>query len=344
MQIMIRRAERRPWRSRTLRHAVGLAAGLALVAAGAGWAGTGGWSFRLEGLLTEVNGLQPTVAELRTTVFEGDRVTTQELESLAVDYGSPLSLRGRVERLQGRWGWGVGFGRLSTDGTLARGPLNTDLSQGFALDITSEIFGAVTAPGLGQPGLSFSSRNELGLSVLDLYGIRRLGGRPDSAAGVTVGLRLAEVSDSRQEFWNLPEIVSVDHRARAATGTLVGPQVGLLGATRHGAHRFEVALTQSVLTGDARLDLDQLRAVPSLGAMDRLALRESRSVTIPNTELRLGWLIRVSAELSLGVSAFASAWWEAPAAPVADALVASPIRLSDDTLVLSGLLLTVAWE
>lgn len=327
--------------------ALALAAGPTLAATGAtDTKEEDGWSFRLEGLLSEVDGLQPTVAEIRKTFFEGNRVTSAEIEDVRPDYGSPLLLRAQLGRRFGDWGWAAGLSHLSADDALARGPLSTDLSQGFAIDITSPIFGSVTASSLPEPGVTLSSRHELELSALDLSGLRRLAERGNTALDLVFGLRLAELTHQRDDLWVLPGLLEIDHRARAESGVLVGPRLGLTASLRRGAHRFEAEMSQAVLTGDGRLEVEEETRVlqpPHGPAADRRVLDSSRTVSIPNAELRLGWSYRLSSGVSLGASAFASAWWAVPPAPVLSVFEADLAEQPEDSLVLSGLLLSVGW-
>ncbi|MGQ0657677.1 MAG: hypothetical protein ACT4NU_06210 [Chromatiales bacterium] len=180
----------------------------------------------------------------------------------------------------------------------------------------------------------------------DLYGTRTLAqtrhGHVHMLAGLKVGGvegdSVAPVQDSA-----LPDGMALSDaglvRASAATGTLIGPVVGIAGDSSLGRHRIKGLFQQSMLIGAAestyREDPDSSADVIQDGV---LRFTDGRDVSVPVTEFGFKYVYDVADGISLGLGAFASVWWDAPTAASvgSSAKTIGESPLNEETLVFIG--------
>ena len=186
-----------------------------------------------------------------------------------------------------------------------------------------------------MPGLDviYAPDRESRIWSADLYGTRLLArgwmGDMSLLAGLKLGGVEAAIAGTLGEDSLAPGV------ARAASrGTLIGPVLGISGGSQLGRHQFRALLQQSMLMGEAEVRYSEDTASGAGG----LRLSEDREVSVPVSEFGVKYLYDVANNISLGLGAFASVWWDAPTAAgvyggepsLGDAL------LTDDTLVSVG--------
>ena len=114
----------------------------------------------------------------------------------------------------------------------------------------------------------------------------------------------------------------------------------MAGDARFAQHQVKGLLEQSMLFGS--VDLDNQLTVDidptKVGDVSITKFAKSDDVGIPVTEVQAKYLYEVTTNVSLGLGAFASVWWDAPVAPGVDltASAAGQGTQDEDTLVFLG--------
>lgn len=190
-----------------------------------------------------------------------------------------------------------------------------------------------------MPGLNavYASDSESRVWSADLYGTRALArgraGDMSLLAGFKLGGVHAATAGTVGDDPLSPRGVGVGRAA--ARGTLFGPVLGITGDSRLGRHRLRGVFQQSMLMGEAEGHYSEEYATSGVGG---LRLTDDREVSVPVSEFGVKYLYDVANNISFGLGAFASVWWDAPTAAgvyrsepaLGDAL------LTDETLVFIG--------
>jgi hypothetical protein len=149
----------------------------------------------------------------------------------------------------------------------------------------------------------------------DVYAQRTLVGNSDTGVhliggvkvGVLGGVALAATGGGE------PTLINTAQFAPAATGTLVGPMLGIAGDGRLHQHRVRGVFQQSKLYGNAELT----RSVAGGDGVDGLrsgveSYVERRDINVSVSELGLKYQYDLNERVAFGMGAMASVWWNLP--------------------------------
>lgn len=180
---------------------------------------------------------------------------------------------------------------------------NTGEQVAYALDSRSRVW---SADFYGSRPLAQSERTQLRF----LAGFKLGGIEGDSATT----LNGHSASDDEQAA-----VAQGILRSSATTGTLAGPMFGIAGSGRLERHRFAGVFQQSMLFGSTELARSAEFGDSSSG-IDGSAVQyiEGRDVNVSVSELGLKYLYDLADNVSLGLGAMASVWWDAPSAQLGD--------------------------
>lgn len=232
--------------------------------------------------------------------------------------------------------WAIGANALSD----YRDPAATLPPQADRVDALRFADGYVSGEYSGElPGLDaiYAPDSESRVWSADLYGTRALvrgrAGDMSLLAGFKLGGIHAAAAGTVGDDPLSPRGVGVGRAG--ARGTLIGPVLGITGGSRLGRHRLRGVFQQSMLMGDAEAHYREEFATTGVGG---LRLTDYREVSVPVSEFGVKYLYEVANNISFGLGAFASVWWDVPTAAgvyssepaLGDAL------LTDETLVFVG--------
>jgi hypothetical protein len=313
------------------------------------------WSIQLEPMYMDVFGNDEHVANISTTTTTTTRVfspdpppigtttftstSTTTTESIGLDMEGDFTLRGQIEFAPSQWGVGLSGWWFDNDDSVGRDlnsgptppalpfpPPPTSTTTSTSVIYSSNNFFLVAPPSDSGSVLRTSAKGELEVWNVDVYGIRRLVEGQNIHVNITFGAKLGTIDKELSESaTQTPATTVFDGRvtssfngrvtSSADTDVLAGPSIGIQAYARHGRHRFEGLLSQSVLIGDVdREVVSETESFSSFSGFStsRASFSDSETELIPITELKLKYLYDVTANLSLGVGVFASVWVDTP--------------------------------
>ncbi len=265
----------------------------------------------------------------------------EETRAVNLEAESSIGYRGEAQRRWGQWGlgldlfWVISSSKATVPATAAGGAVDR-----VSFEIADQTF---TSTGPGEVLFyDVLEDNQIAAWTVDLYGIRTLAEKPDSAIHLQFGLRAADFDNDYRAAVGIQDVAGVRLDASSNYGMMLGPIVGLAGDARWGRNAIKGYLGQSVVIGTAELSSRSrefdgpFSDMPSF--LDEEVFRAEQDVGIPITELRLKWTYRLTDRLSLGVGAHASAWWDVPVPPGVIPIEDGAESLHENTIVFFGLL------
>ncbi len=308
-------------------------------AAGPAWAGT--WSVQVAPAYVAVEGHDPDVLAVRRAAG-GEGVTLETDEA--------LGYRAAVLWDRGPWAYGLDFFIHRTD--QAAGPLQVVAAGGgtAGLELPHRSF---TSTGPGQ-ALYYRTLEDttVELWVLDLYARRRLAARGRWSPTLIFGVRNADFDNDYRAIAGLGDVGGTRLDASSNYSRMMGPLVGVAALLERGRHRLGADLRQSVVFGDIELKrtlrdfsgppgpfAGPPEEVPAVAERHRIATTDD--ITLPMTDLRLWWEMKLGASWTIGANAGATAWFDLAVPPGVDP--GRPDDLEETTLVTYDLAMTVRW-
>jgi hypothetical protein len=267
-------------------------------------------------------------------------------EQLVAKLDEDLGIRLVVERHAGPWGWGItGWYYDGPDSEASQAALISDPLREIEVFVDSPIHGRIQAPDVGNGALSFLSDEHFKMGSAQIYAFGRVAQGERNTLELTGGLRFGWLSDTPTESLFLREGTSIRafrHGAVMETDLLTGPELGLRARARFGRHRLEGAFSQAMVYGNA--DHRALFTEDQDGEKRaRTEFRTEQTVTVPITELRVGWSWNAWRNLSIGAGILFSAWWDIPVGTIGQTPVTSP-QLGKETLTVFAPMLVVEWR
>ena len=255
-----------------------------------------------------------------------------------VEDGLPTG--GEIRIITGRWG--VGASAYSFNAQMSRA-VEPD---GFI--IAGTIAGAENLDNSSRNGSNILTRDtnaEPRVWSANFFTTRTLAATANSRVDMLGGIKMGRVEDEQSDGHEEgPDAAATPSDGRALssgseTSTLLGPLVGITGNARLNRHRFRGLFQQSVLFGEAEVGSPPQRNTadhPSSGSTS--ALPVSDDIGVPVTDLGVKYVYGMTENVSLGLGAFASVWWDVPSAHGIDtrASAIGATSLDDDTLVFVG--------
>ncbi|HEX9799367.1 MAG TPA: hypothetical protein VGC00_04255 [Thermoanaerobaculia bacterium] len=297
-----------------------------------------GWAVAVEAVQLELAGHDRHVLTDRAT----DAAGAASESTLDLETESALGYRAEIRYGRGRWSYGLDFliHRTSQDAGPRIGAATAGGSRTFLVG-GGQVVSDDPAERLYYERLEDTT---VELWTLDLYASRALASGPRGELRWLVGLKTADFDNDYRAVAGIEETGGLRLDAASNYDRMHGPLVGLAGDRERGRHRFTGFLGQSVVTGDVELSSQAREFVgpPSrevdapIAEISSTRFRTTKSETIPITELRLAWRIRLGGRFAVGLGAFASRWWDVSVPPgvVAGAALDT---LDESTIELYGL-------
>lgn len=270
--------------------------------------------------------------------------------AVSLDTDSGLAYRGELQYLAGPWRYGADFFWFNTSqGTADR----TAAASGPAGPIDEVVFEVAdrsyTSSGPGE-ALFYSVLEDTDLAVwtLDLYAMRTLAEKPDSAIHLQFGLRVGDFDNDYRAVVGLQDVIGSRLDASSNYDRMMGPLVGLAAELRRGRNHLTAHLGQSVIFGSAELTSRSRQfsgpsdsAFPVDGELTSVLAQKQfkaeRDVGIPITEIRFKWTYEMTRHLSLGLGANAATWWDVSVPPGVIPTAGGDQVLHENTIVFFGL-------
>lgn len=321
----------------------GLAIAVALGAGGSAQAEGRRWTLQLEPMYMEVYGHDQHVL----TIHQVDLGSTPQMDAktaVTLDTDSGPAYRAEFQRAWGQWGLGVDFFWFTT-------------SQGTA-DLTASGGGPLSPARFEIADQSYTSTGpsevlfyrvledtDLAVWTVDLYGLRTLAEKPESAIELQFGLRFGDFDNDYRAVVGIQDVAGTRVDASSNYDLMMGLVLGLTGEAHRGNQRIKGYIGQSVLFGSVELislsrDFSgSFSETPAF--VDEEILRAQRDVAIPITELRLKWTYHLGDHVAVGLGAASSAWWDVAVPPGVIPIADGDEALHENTIVFFGLLAAV---
>jgi hypothetical protein len=300
------------------------------------------WSVEVAPVYVLVEGHDPEVVRVRSGAGA---------ENVALATDDALGYRAAVLWDRGRWAYGLDFfiHRVDQSG----GPLEATAAAGgsASVELPHRTF---TAPGAGSEGLYYRTLEDttVELWVLDLVARRAVGAVDGGGAALLFGVRNADFDNDYRAIAGRGDVGGARLDASSNYSRMMGPVVGALWAGERGRHTFGADLRLAVVFGDIELE----RAIRDFSgppgrfagppeelppAPERHVIDETDSITVPMTDLRLSWEVRLGAGWAVGVGAGAAAWIDLAVPP--GVAPARPDAREETTMVTYDAGATVRW-
>jgi len=304
-----------------------------------------GWTVQIDPMYMEVFGHDQHVANITTVTTPTPGTTVASQEGVDLEMDGDFAIRGQIEYMSNQWGVGANGFWFNPEGDVSR-TLDRPTAASPLVSVTFP--GGFLLPLAGGQRAQARAKNDLEVWSADFYGIRTLAETPESHVHMLAGLKIGGIDtdfSASGEFGNVvggvfaPTAIAT-FTSTSDTGVLVGPLVGVAGDARFAQHQVKGLLEQSMLFGS--VDLDNQLTVDidptKVGDVSITKFAKSDDVGIPVTEVQAKYLYEVTTNVSLGLGAFASVWWDAPVAPGVDltASAAGQGTQDEDTLVFLG--------
>lgn len=252
------------------------------------------------------------------------------------DIGRHLAARYRRGE---KWAWGADFSWFTGAQDL---PTRTAAGADGApvvFEITDREF-VSTSP---EQVLFFRRLGDTDLNAwtFDVYASRRLWRGPHGRLQLLVGVRNADFDNDNRFVAGIEDAGGARVDASSNYDRMIGPLVGLELDRAWGKSQFALTLTQSVVQGDVELSVVQSDfSGPFIDGSEEIVnqrdFRQTKSVTIPITDLRVQWTYPATRRLSYGLGLGISRWSDVSVPPGVRP-TGSLDTLYESTITLSGL-------
>ena len=308
----------------------------------------GKWSFEFAPMYMQVYGHDQHVLNTHELDLTATPVV-DDTTAVSLDVKDDFAYSLRFRYTGGQWGWGVDYFLLLTsqkaDDLLAAadgpaGPIEEVIFEVADRSYTSTDPGEV---------LFYEVLEDTDLEVwtFDIYGLRTLAEKPESAIGLQLGLRLGDFDNDYHAVVGIQNVSGSRTDASSNYPLMMGPLVGLMGHVRHGRNTLEGSIGQSILIGTAELDSMIRDFTGAYGPTPAYVARETftkdQDVAIPITDLRLRWTCRVGDHVSLGAGLNTSVWWDVSVPPGVVPVENGDETLHENTVIFFGLSGTVSF-
>lgn len=299
----------------------------------------------LEFMYMEVEGADLDLLQIKREDDSSEDVQRQDTERL--EHDEDFGFRGDLTYRKGGWGAGISGFHFDNDGGLHKQGFDSDFNGADSELAFRNAHGGNDCD--GDELCFYDADSEFSMWIVDLYGIRELVDTPNAGLDLLAGIRIAEFdfqidglttvlncddvdSDGRCNFEDIDETRFFDTQSESET--LVGPMIALLADGRWGRVRAYGQLTQSVLFGDVdqtEFDWQPSSSITTCDAVqcwfpgdanlfnqfaeDQRHLRSTQEVAIPVTDIRFGLGFDIIDNVTLGVGAYSTVWWDVPMPP-----------------------------
>lgn len=322
--------------------ALAAALAMALLATGPARAGEGEWTLQFEPMVMTAYGHDQHVL----TIHEFDlfsTVQTDDKTAVNLETDSGPAYRGEFRYTRGQWGLGLDFFWFSTTQDAADRTAAANF-QGPIHQIDFEIADRSFSSFDPRQVLFYSVLEDTDLAAwtLDLYGLRTLAEKPESAIHLLFGIRFGDFDNDYRAVVGVQDVRGARLDASSNYGLMMGPMVALAGDVTRGRNTLTAHLGQSVLIGSAELTRMTREFTGPFGEDPFFVIRETfrkdQDVAIPITEFRLKWSYRLTDRLAFGAGAHTSAWWDVSVPPGIIPIIDGDEVLHENTIVFFGLL------
>ena len=310
-------------------------AGLVLVPATSTLAQRQGWTVRLEPTWLTPRGHDQHVLTIHeiTTSPAADNKT-----AVTLDTRSGFSYRAGLDYTSGQWTWGVTWFWFDNKQEVA--PQTRSAAGGGSItqfEIADQRFTSTS------PGQVLFYRvlddTELALWTIDVHAVRTLMHSNSNHLGLQLGIRFGDFDNDYRTVAGVENVNGTRLDASSNYGRMTGPLVGLLGGARAGSVVFDGYLGQSVMLGDAAVEVMSRRFT---GSSENPAYIEQElfstplDVAIPVTEVRMRGTIELFRGLAIGAGVTASMWWDVAVPPGIVPVPGGDQSLHENTLIFLG--------
>ena len=310
-------------------------AGIALVPATSAVAQRDGWTVRLEPTWLTPRGHDQHVLTIHeiTTNPAADTKT-----AVTLDTRSGFSYRAGLDYTRGHWTWGVTwfwFDNKQEVAPLAMSAAGAGSSTRF--EIADQSF---TSTGPGQVLFyRVLEDSELALWTIDVHAVRSLLRGDDSHLGLQLGIRFGDFDNDYRAVVGVENVNGTRLDASSNYGRMTGPLVGLIGGATTGRVTFDGYVGQSVMLGDAAVEVMARRFTGSADApvyTEQELFSTPLDVAIPVTETRIRGTIQLTRGLAIGAGVTASMWWDVGVPPGIVPVPGGDQTLHENTLIFLG--------
>ncbi len=321
---------------------------LALGVDGSSHAGEGEWTVQLEPMYVQAYGHDPHVLTVHETDFDStpalDNKTAVNLET---DGG--IAYRGGLRYTGRQWGWGVDFFWFVTSQNASNRTAAAEGPSGTIDEVAFEVADQTFTSSDPSEVLFYSVLEDTDLEVwtLDVYARRTLAEKPESSLHLLFGLRNGDFDNDYRAVVGVQDVAGSRLDSSSNYDRMMGPLIALAGDVHIGKSDIEGYIGQSVVFGGAELSsmsrefTGPFSSTPAF--FDQEVFRKQQDVAIPITEFRLKWTYTVRKNVSLGVGANASAWWDVPVPPGVIPIEGGDEALHENTIVFFGVLGALVW-
>jgi len=262
-------------------------------------------------------------------------------EGVTMDTDSGFSYRTVFRYTPGAWTWGADFFLfINSLSPTHRSAASTD-GQSVAFYAGDGAF----AVSDGTQSLYYTSLedNDLSMWTADLYAGRALTDRDDVKLRLVLGLRAADFDHDYRAATGITDLEGIRIDASSNYGRMTGLRVGLETEFRWGKSQFKAGLGQSFVIGDVELTNLSRRFEGPFGDdpvfVAEASFRLTKDVSIPITELQLGYDHSLTRWLAIGFALNGATWWDVPVPPGMAPSGLGEGYLDENTIVLMGLAL-----
>lgn len=287
------------------------------------------WSITVTPLYLQTSGNDPDVLRIERS--------GRAAESVALEADDTIAYRAEVRRAGPTWSWGVDFFWHRTD--QEAGPISeSGGAGGLAFELPAARF---VAAGPGTT-LYYQVLEDTTIETWASsgYAARALAGSERGALGLRLGLKVADFDNDYRAIGGSAGGDGLRIDASSNYDRMHGPLVGLEGSIDFGRSRLDASLCQSVVFTSVELsvlyrDFTGVHSETTTFTNPR-RFSKSEDVTLPVTDLHVGWSFDLTESLALGLAAEFSAFWDLPLPP---GIVAAepPFAEREETVTFLGL-------
>ncbi len=323
-------------------HAVPSLALAVALGAGATQAAPGEWSVEAQPMYMQVEGNDQHVLTIHRIDADA-RPQRDDKTAVALDTDNELAYRVEFQYRRPEWSWGFDFFWFATSQKVADLTAAAPGSPGdrVSFEVADRTF---TSNNPGQV-LFYNVLEDTDIAywTVDLYALKTLAERPQSALQLQLGLRTGDFDNDYRAVVGIQNVGGLRMDASSNYDRMMGPLVGLSGKIDRGRNSIAGYIGQSVLVGTAeqlsgssREFTGPFSETPTFTSHETIR-RDDVDVAIPITEFRVKWSYRFAEHISVGAGVHTSAWWDVSVPPGVVPGVDGDEAFRENTIVSVGL-------
>ncbi|OGF63707.1 MAG: hypothetical protein A2Y62_09565 [Candidatus Fischerbacteria bacterium RBG_13_37_8] len=280
-----------------------------------------------------------TVKSIREIIYEPEYSYDQTIvnEPIIIDMRNKLTLRMEAVYENDYLGWGGSIWWFNTKGTkndTIYSPKDEQTLFGWTeYDNSVRFWNYNFKPGYndlvasGKSPVIFNAKNSLDIWMGEIFGSLVVSRYESNTITMLFGVQFGSMTNSREEtitqeniwrslYYSMDERNSFANNVEADYGLIFGPEFGFQQKARFKKISLENTFKQSFLRSS--VSHDGLLVATSHGFNSyeyndeiRISFSEKSTVTVPVTDVKFKVMVDVSKQFSVGLSGFASLWWNA---------------------------------